>query len=105
MNQALPERRLCCFIVKTGHDEAAETRKSAVEDRFGTGGQYKHFREAVKQLMERRTLLIIQDGGKARRTEQKNRKQLLPVLICDELSIQASELIPEPKHDVVYRPL
>jgi hypothetical protein len=39
-------------MVKTGHDEAAETRKSAVGDRFETGEQYKHFREAVKRLME-----------------------------------------------------
>jgi hypothetical protein len=37
-------------MVKTGLDQAAANSDSTVGDQVETGGQYKHFREAVKRL-------------------------------------------------------
>jgi len=49
MNQALPERRLLLDDENRPPPGAGATH-AAVEDRFETGEQYKHFRQAVKRL-------------------------------------------------------
>jgi hypothetical protein len=72
-------------MVKTGHDDATDFSGSAVEDRFGTGGQYKHFKEAVKQLRSREWLSTFKKRKIVMGLKENRKQQLLPVLICDEL--------------------